>query len=200
MQVKLRIVAGALRGRKIECQVNPALRPTPQMVREALFSILGNAVPGRAFYDVFAGTGANGLEAISRGASFAYFVERDLRYAQEIDQHLERFGVAGQAQVIRTDAYRWAAQWQPPPEPVNLFVSPPFMDFQRRTEELAALVRQLYAKAADDSVVILQSETQPNKAPWSEFADWEQRRYGRNVLSLKVKTPDEAESNPHPIP
>src|SRR5271168_379123 len=108
MQVQLRIVAGSLRGRKIQCRVNPALRPTPQMVREALFSILGNAVPGRPFVDVFAGTGAIGLEAISRGASFTYFVERDFRLAQDIENHLESFGVAHAAQVIRTDVYRWA--------------------------------------------------------------------------------------------
>src|SRR5947207_15508406 len=78
MRVQLRIVAGSLRGRKILCQVHPALRPTPQMVREALFSILGNAVPDRPFVDVFAGTGANGMEALSRGASFAYFIEREI--------------------------------------------------------------------------------------------------------------------------
>ena len=131
MRVQLRIVAGSLRGRKINCQVSPELRPTPQMVREALFSILGNAVPDRPFFDVFAGTGADGLEALSRGASFTSFVERDFRLAQDIDDHLKAFDVAGQAQVIRTDVYRWAGQWRPPAEPVNVFISPPFADFQR---------------------------------------------------------------------
>src|SRR5207245_9301087 len=100
MRVQLRIVAGSLRGRKINCHVSPELRPTPQMVREALFSILGNAVPEQPFFDVFAGTGANGLEALSRGASFATFVERDFRLAQDIDTHLKTFGVARDAQVI----------------------------------------------------------------------------------------------------
>src|SRR5438094_286823 len=128
MRVQLRIVAGSLRGRKIHFQVNPDLRPTPQMVREALFSILGNAVPDRPFFDVFAGTGANGLEAISRGASFATFVERDFRLAQEIDNHLKAFGVSDRGQVIRTDVYRWAGQWRLPQEPVNVFISPPFAD------------------------------------------------------------------------
>ena len=56
MQTAIRIVAGSLRGRRIACTVNPELRPTPQMVREALFSILGNAIPDRLFVDVFAGT------------------------------------------------------------------------------------------------------------------------------------------------
>jgi 16S rRNA (guanine(966)-N(2))-methyltransferase RsmD len=187
MRVQLRIVAGLLRGRKINCQVNPDLRPTPQMVREALFSILGNAVPDRPFYDVFAGTGANGLEAVSRGASFTYFIERDFRFAQGIDNHLREFSVAGQAQVVRTDAYRWAGQWQPPAEPVNVFVSPPFADFQRRPEDLLALKATLQRKVADESVLVVQTERQVGQQLGPEFADWEERHYGRNVLLLWVK-------------
>ena len=74
-KVELRIVAGSLRGRKVKAVVHDDLRPTPQIVREALFSILGNAVPGRPFFDIFAGTGVHGLEAISRGATEAVFVE-----------------------------------------------------------------------------------------------------------------------------
>src|ERR1700757_757338 len=117
MRIQLRIVAGSLRGRKLLCTIHADLRPTPQMVREALFSILGNAVPARPFFDLFAGTGANGLEALSRGASFAYFVERDFRLAQDIENHLKSFGLAQQAQVVRTDVYRWTGQWRPPLEP-----------------------------------------------------------------------------------
>src|SRR5437868_5245879 len=108
MRTQIRIVAGALRGRKLTCEVNPNLRPTPQMVREALFSILGNAVPELPFYDVFAGTGVIGLEALSRGASSAEFIERDFRLGQEIDRHLKAFGFAGAGTVRRADAYRWA--------------------------------------------------------------------------------------------
>jgi 16S rRNA (guanine966-N2)-methyltransferase len=193
MRVQLRIVAGSLRGRKINCQVNPDLRPTPQMVREALFSILGNAVPDRPFYDVFAGTGANGLEALSRGASFAYFVERDFRLAQVIDNHLREFDVAAQAQVIRTDVYRWAGQWQPPTEPVNIFVSPPFADFERRSEDLLALKTTLERKVANESVLVFQTERLAGQELWSAFAGWEERRYGRNVLLLWVK-----DSQPEP--
>src|SRR5919204_3450021 len=117
-RTQLRIVAGSLRGRKLTAVVHPGLRPTPDMVREALFSILGNAVPGRPFYDVFAGPGVNGLEALSRGASSAVFVERDFRLSGEIDQHLRRFGVADEGRVVRADAYRWADRWEPPAEPV----------------------------------------------------------------------------------
>src|SRR5437773_8555183 len=101
MRAQLRIVAGSLRGRKISCSVHPDLRPTPQMVREALFSILGNAIPGRAFFDVFAGTGIIGLEALSRGASRVTFVERDNRLARDIEAHVRKFDVANAAIVVR---------------------------------------------------------------------------------------------------
>src|SRR6516164_7176073 len=99
MRLQVRIVAGTLRGRKLSYAANPQLRPTPQMLREALFSILGNAVPGRPFFDVFAGTGAVGLEALSRGAASAVFVERDFRVAGDIERHLKEFDIAGLATV-----------------------------------------------------------------------------------------------------
>src|SRR5438094_5986011 len=114
MRTQLRIVAGSLRGRKLTCDVNPQVRPAPQMVREALFSILGNAVPDRPFFDLFAGTGAVGLEALSRGASTATFLERDIRAAGEIVRHLHTFDVASRAAVHRLDVYRWAERWEAP--------------------------------------------------------------------------------------
>src|SRR6516165_6704708 len=106
MRTQVRIVAGVFRGRKVACTVNPNLRPTPQMVREALFSILGNAVPGRPFFDVFAGTAINGLEALSRGASQATFVERDFRLVEELERHIHAFGVGDSTRVARADVYR----------------------------------------------------------------------------------------------
>src|SRR5262245_26665164 len=118
MKTQIRIVAGNFRGRKVTCDVHPNMRPTPQMVREALFSILGDALPERPFFDVFAGTGVIGLEALSRGASSVTFVERDFRLTDAIDRHLRDFGVTRQARVARTDVYHWTALWQPPAEPV----------------------------------------------------------------------------------
>src|SRR5258708_37973609 len=107
MRTQIRIVAGSLRGRKLSCTVNPNLRPTPQMVREALFSILGNAVPERPFFDVFAGTGVVGLEGLSRGASAVTFVERDVRLIGELERHIAEFGVGASARIVRGDVDRW---------------------------------------------------------------------------------------------
>jgi 16S rRNA (guanine(966)-N(2))-methyltransferase RsmD len=159
------------------------------MVREALFSILGNAVPDRPFYDIFAGTGVNGLEALSRGASSALFIERDFRQGNEIDAHLRAFGVSENGRVLHTDAYRWADTWQAPVEPVNLFLSPPFQDFQRRLGDLLLLVNNLQRKCALGSVIVLQSERHAALDKLPHLDQWDQRRYGRNVLLIWVKEP-----------
>jgi 16S rRNA (guanine966-N2)-methyltransferase len=184
MRTEIRIVAGSLRGRKVSCEVNPQLRPTPQMVREAMFSILGNAIPGRVFVDVFAGTGVVGLEALSRGAAGAYFIERDVRLANSIEQHLKRFELKERARLYRTDVYRWLAAWQPPAEPVNVFLSPPFADLHERPEVLLEGLKQLQGKVAADSVIVLQSERGAPLEEMSEMQEWELRRYGRNSLLI----------------
>ncbi|MCC6421361.1 MAG: RsmD family RNA methyltransferase [Gemmataceae bacterium] len=182
MRVQVRIVAGALRGRKLTCDIGPDLRPTPQMVREALFSILGNAVPDRPFYDVFAGTGVVGLEALSRGATVTEFVERDFRLAQEIDRHLKAFACAEQARVRRVDAYRWADHWAAPAEPVTLFLSPPYPDLERRPDDLLGMVATLQQKAAPGSVLVLQAEESEILDRLPDPERWDRRRYGRNWL------------------
>src|SRR5262249_15184720 len=153
--------AGSLRGRKLMCTVGAGLRPIPQMVREALFSILGSAVPDRPFFDLFAGTGSVGLEALSRGAGPVTLIERDFRVADEIQGHLQAFGVADQAEVVRADAYRWAERWPGSSEPVNIFVGPPYPDFARRLDALLLLIADLQRKAVPGSVLVLQAERTP---------------------------------------
>jgi len=157
------------------------------MVREALFSILGNAVPGRPFFDLFAGTGAVGLEALSRGARHAFFVERDVRVADQIQKHLLAFHVAERASVVRGDVYHWAQRWQAPLEPVTLFLGPPFADFERRLEALLTLVADLQTKVAADSVLALQSETPFTADALADGSQWDVRKYGRNQLMIWVK-------------
>ena len=187
MRVQLRIVAGSLRGRKLLCDIHAGVRPTPQMVREALFSILGNAVPGRLFIDVFAGTGAIGLEALIRGAGEVMFVERDQRLAGEIERNLRAFGVADQGHVVRTDVYRWAERWPAPAEPVSVFISPPFADYQQRLDALQSLLLDLENKVARESVLVLQGEKSEGFDALLTTHPWELHRYSRNLLAIWVK-------------
>lgn len=199
-KTEVRIVAGSLKGRKLTVVVHAGLRPTPQMVREALFSILGNAVPGRVFYDVFAGTGVVGLEAVSRGATAARLIEKDARAAADIQKYADKFGVSDRVQILRADAYRWAERWVPPgavgggaSPPVNLFLSPPFPDLDAaKLDDFLGLVRALLEKAPDESVLTIQAEdTFPTDAV-PDPAAWDVRKYGRNVLLFRVKGDDVA--------
>lgn len=186
-KTQIRIVAGTLRGRKLTVVVHDGMRPTPQMVREALFSILGNAVPGRVFYDVFAGTGVVGLEAVSRGATSARFIENDNRQVADIQKYATLFGVADKVQVLRADVYRWAERWIPPgKEPVNLFLSPPFPDLSQKADEFLTLMNTLLEKAPDESVLTIQAEEgfPLDKLPNRDA--WDIRSYGRNMLLFYV--------------
>jgi 16S rRNA (guanine966-N2)-methyltransferase len=187
MRVTIRIVAGSLRGRKVDCQHSADLRPTPQRVREAFFSILGNAIPNRLFIDIFAGSGVVGMEAISRDAKQALFIERDFPLANDIEQHLRKFGIARQSKLYRTDAYRWIASWQAPPEPVNVFLSPPFPDLHKRPEEFVQAIAMLQEKVAPESVIVIQGEHGSPLEDDSTLAGWEERHYGRNVLLIWQK-------------
>ena len=197
MRTQLRIVAGSLRGRRLNCNVGPQMRPMPDMVRQALFSILGDAIPDRPFYDLFAGTGAVGLEALSRGASRVHLIERDPRTANEIVAHVKEFNVADRAQVQRADVYRWAEHWQPPAEPVNIFLGPPYPDFERRLESLLQALGELQRKAAPGSVLVLQADRhEPAAGVLPDPERWEERAYGRNRLLIWVKESAAQSSEP----
>lgn len=183
VRTEIRIVAGSLRGRKITARVHAGLRPTPQRVREALFSILGNAIPARSFIDVFAGTGVIGFEALSRGASEVRFIESDARLATSIEKLAADWAVRDRVQVLRADAYRWAERWLPPAEPVTVFVSPPFPDLvSPRSDLFLGLVNTLRAKLPADSVFVLQVEQGFPLDAVPDAQVWDNRVYGRNIL------------------
>jgi 16S rRNA (guanine966-N2)-methyltransferase len=157
------------------------------MVRAALFSILGDAVPDRPFVDVFAGTGVVGMEALSRGASHTTFVERDFRSAEDIENHLKEFAVGDRATLVRADVYRWLERWQPPAQAINAFLSPPFADLTRRCDDFLELVAGLQGKLAPGSVLVVQAEDTFAVGSLPGAAHWESRKYGRNLLLLWVK-------------
>jgi len=103
----LRIIAGALKGRRIETPGWPGLRPTSDRMRETLFNILSPRIQGARVLDGFSGTGAVGLEAISRGAADVMFVDHDPRAIALITSNVERCGVTGHA-IIRRELGRQA--------------------------------------------------------------------------------------------
>ncbi|WP_089849875.1 16S rRNA (guanine(966)-N(2))-methyltransferase RsmD [Halomonas saccharevitans] len=121
---RLRLIGGDYRRRQLPVLDHPGLRPTPDRVRETLFNWLTAAVPGARVLDLFAGTGALGLEALSRGAREATFVEADARVARQLADNLATLGASERATLLTTQAQAFLADTAAPFSLV--FLDPPF--------------------------------------------------------------------------
>jgi 16S rRNA (guanine966-N2)-methyltransferase len=120
----VRIIGGGWRGRRVRFPDTPGLRPTPDRVRETLFNWLQHSIVYTRCLDLFAGSGALGLEALSRGASEVVFVEQAQLAARTLRDELQRLGGAGRAQVVESGAARFL---RTPGEPFDVvFLDPPF--------------------------------------------------------------------------
>lgn len=120
----VRIIAGAWRGRRIHFPDMPALRPTPDRVRETLFNWLQHSISDTRCLDLFAGSGALGLEALSRGAREAVFVEQFPAAARALQEQLTRFGAAAKGRIVEMGAARFL---RTPGAPFDVaFLDPPF--------------------------------------------------------------------------
>ena len=133
----LRIIGGSWRGRRLRFPAAALIRPTPDRVRETLFNWLGAGVAGARCLDLFAGSGALGLEALSRGAAHVTFVERDPGAARELRARLAEWGAAN-AEIVRGDALGFLAGAAQPFDVV--FLDPPFAS--GLLEEAAALLER----------------------------------------------------------
>jgi len=121
--VELRIIGGIYGRRRLAVPDAPGLRPTGNRIRETLFNWLADEVPGARVLDLFAGTGALGIEALSRGASEVVFVERARRLASALRANLDRLG-AEHASVVRSEARQYLSGCDQPFDIV--FLDPPF--------------------------------------------------------------------------
>ena len=122
---KVRIIGGRWRGTRLQVPTSPGLRPSSDRARETLFNWLMPVLPGARVIDAFAGTGALGLEAVSRGASSATLVERDAGLAQALRATVTRLSAHESVEVVQSDALAWLAR-QPPASFDLAFVDPPF--------------------------------------------------------------------------
>ena len=122
----MRIIGGEFRGRKIEQPGTDASRPTKDRVREAVFNMIAAEVPGAKVLDIFAGSGAYGLESLSRGAEKALFIERDQTCVKAISGNISILGVSGRAEIITQDAETALAGFAGQAGFDLVFADPPF--------------------------------------------------------------------------
>ncbi|WP_314105034.1 16S rRNA (guanine(966)-N(2))-methyltransferase RsmD [uncultured Stenotrophomonas sp.] len=124
---QVRIIGGKWRNTKLPVPLAPGLRPSSDRVRETLFNWLMPRLGGARVLDLFAGSGALGLEAISRGAAQATLVERDAALARQLRESVAKLGAQGQVEVVQADALHWLAQ-RPSGLADIVFIDPPFGD------------------------------------------------------------------------
>jgi 16S rRNA (guanine966-N2)-methyltransferase len=125
----MRVIAGTFKSRKLRTLRGMSLRPTSDRLRETLFDILADTVKGSVFIDVFAGTGAVGIEAISRGAARVFFVENHAPAVKLIRDNLKSLGIAAGAEILPLDALRGLDKLAAQHESADvIFLDPPYAE------------------------------------------------------------------------
>ncbi len=177
----MRIVGGRLRGRALSAPLSQAIRPTADRLRESLFNILahgyGDPVSGARVLDLFAGTGALGLEAMSLGASFALFIDDGVEARALMRANVEALGLGGITKIYRRDVTKLGPAH--PIEPFALvFLDPPY---GAGLAEKALISARAGRWLAPDALIVVEEETGAFTLP-SGFEEIERRDYDDSEL------------------
>ncbi len=178
----MRIIAGSARRTELEVAADSTTRPFLEMARGALFNSLMPRLPGARVLDVYAGSGALGLEALSRGADSCVFVERDPRAASALARNIAKCGFTAEAKILRQDAARALAGLADGEYDIVL-LDPPFPDLPnwRVGGPAEETMRHAARILAADGVVMLRIEDKKVAPPeWPGLALADERRYGRS--------------------
>jgi 16S rRNA (guanine966-N2)-methyltransferase len=186
----MRVVGGNFRGRTIAAPKTQSIRPTADRLRESLFNILthayGDPVSGARVLDLFAGTGALGIEAMSRGAAFTLFVDEGAEARALLRENVASFGLGGTSKVFRRDATKLGPAY--PVEPFSLvFLDPPY---GKKLAENALASARDGAWLVPDALVVVEEAVKSAFAVPEGFAELERRRYDdTEFVVLRLVTP-----------
>lgn len=179
----MRIIGGEARGRVVRLPVGSRIRPTADRVKESLFNIL-HSVEGSSFLDLFAGSGNVGLEALSRGALFVAFVEKDTRLVHALQEGLVQLGFAARAEVIAADAGRGLGRLVQKGNRFDIiFIDPPY---DRGLVPQTLAWPDMRTALAENGIIVVQHSAR-EKAEGLQPQPWavaDQRRYGDTVLTF----------------
>jgi len=176
----LRVIGGKARGRKLRSVPGESTRPITDRTKEALFNIIGGDIRGASFLDLFAGTGSVGIEALSRGAANACFLDLERSAVQTILGNLESTGLSRGTEVLRIDAFQYLAR------PANrsfdyIYIAPPQYKelWKRAMLSLDACPDWL----SDDAWVVVQIHPKEYRAlALQNLVEFDQRHYGSTLL------------------
>ena len=175
-----------MRGRKLIYSGDPRTRPMKDRVREAVFNLIGPSVVGSLAIDLFAGTGALGLEAISRGAERAIFVEQHFPTAAIIRQNAASLGVADRCLVHAADTFIWAQRaGDLGLKPRIVFCSPPYALYVDRNEAMRELIAWSCESSPAGSVVVVEADARFGLDELPSPEHWSSRNYPPAVIALR---------------
>ena len=185
----MRVIAGRWRGRRLTAPSGEAVRPTTDRVKEALFNILGPSVTGAVVLDLCCGSGGLGIEALSRGAARAVFVDDHPRSLDSARSNLETCGAESTSyRLIRADAENWLGEWRPPDDGAGwiLLADPPY-----RTGLAQAIMEKVDALAGEDGFVasVVEFGSRGANAGAVPGAAWDVRQYGESTLAVRRPNP-----------
>ncbi len=185
----MRIVGGRLRGRPLAAPKSQAIRPTADRLRESLFNILthayGDPVAGARVLDLFAGSGALGLEAVSRGAAFALFIDDSAEARALLRQNVEALGLAAVTRIFRRDATKLGPAH--PLEPFSLtFLDPPYG--KGLAEPALASMRE-GGWLTRNAVVVVEESAEAAFKPPEGYEELERRRYDDTEFTVLRHAP-----------
>ena len=158
--VGLRIIGGRFHGTRLQYIGDNRVRPMKDRVREAVFNLIGPTVKGKHVIDLFSGTGALCIEAISRGAVSGTVIELHLPTAALLRKNLESLDLLGIVELRKTDAFYWAKNKAEHPQgpPWIVFCSPPYDFYIERRTEILELLENLRRSAPAESVFVIESD------------------------------------------
>jgi 16S rRNA (guanine966-N2)-methyltransferase len=186
----LRVIAGTARGVHLHAVPGTTTRPITDRVKEALFNIIGADIKSASLLDLFAGTGSVGIEALSRGAAFVRFLDKDQRATQTIRRNLELTGLpGGQVQVANSFDY---LERQPDRSFDYVYIAPP--QYKQMWKRALLGLEKNRGWLAEDGWAIVQIhpieyENLENSGELVSFTEFDQRKYGSTLL-LFYQTPD----------
>lgn len=179
----MRVISGSLKGRRLTAPDGKTVRPTADRTKESIFNILAGGIQDRRVLDLFAGTGALGIEAMSRGATAAVFVDQAMPALAAIRQNLRNLGLENRTRVIQWNILRNLNCLLTEPHPFDLvFMDPPY-ESHAVSPALAAVV-SCNALAPGARVVIEHSRREPVAVPTDRLTLVDQRRFGKTLVSF----------------
>jgi 16S rRNA (guanine966-N2)-methyltransferase len=189
----VRIVGGEAKGRRLKHPKTAGTRPVIDRVKRALFDILGARVVDARFLDLFAGTGAVGLEALSRGAAHATFIELSQPVAAVLRENLRTTGLAERAEVIRGDAFRFLDQAAAQGRRYDMVYIAPPQYHHLAAKALAQVERLPLTETGALAIVQIfpKERVDFDQMPLQKFRQVDERRYGSTLLLFYEHRPDE---------